>query len=449
MDQLPKIVRERLRQGAPDEHPGTEVLAAFVEHSLGEWERQHVVEHLSRCVACRETVLLATPEAEREAAAVAAAAIPAAADRKRASVWRWARWPALGWAATALCVVVLAAAVLVRRERRATRIPAAPGLASLQAARRTGQPSGAQAEPVRKRPSKAGQAPGIASRLGARAAALGRGEPSDKLARQASGAEAGRAGGVEGAAAKEGGPASTATRTLAPARVAAGLGPAAKISSQAHPNLGTGQGAGYGPALARDAQAVAAPAGVAPPEAPNATGSENATPREKKSTEAQAVPAAPAQLKEVAPAILPERAPSVSGGVSAGAGAGIGGGVAGAGNEKSLPNAPRWSLTDDGALERSVDSGKTWTKVDVGNGTTFHAISVSGVEIWAGGADGVLFHSLDGGLHWRRVRPAAEGVTLSAAIVRIEFSDARHGRLVTESGEIWSTSDGGEMWQRH
>ncbi|HEV2387959.1 MAG TPA: YCF48-related protein [Candidatus Acidoferrales bacterium] len=105
-------------------------------------------------------------------------------------------------------------------------------------------------------------------------------------------------------------------------------------------------------------------------------------------------------------------------------------------------------MSPEGALEKSVDSGHTWMPFEVGNGTKFHAISVSRSEIWAGGDDGALFHSSDGGAHWTRVRPTANGAMLVDGIVRIRFVDAQHGLVTTQNGEIWTTADGGATWER-
>jgi photosystem II stability/assembly factor-like uncharacterized protein len=33
-----------------------------------------------------------------------------------------------------------------------------------------------------------------------------------------------------------------------------------------------------------------------------------------------------------------------------------------------------------------------------------------------------------------------------ADVVRVEFTDAQHGTLTTDNGELWTTSDGGASW---
>ena len=112
-------------------------------------------------------------------------------------------------------------------------------------------------------------------------------------------------------------------------------------------------------------------------------------------------------------------------------------------------NPPHWTLSSDGVLERSTDSAKTWTKVEVGNGSRFRALSATAFEVWAGGADGLLFHSSDGGAHWTQVHPVANGAPLTSTITRIDFTDFQHGRLTTNTGETWLTTDAGSTWLKH
>jgi photosystem II stability/assembly factor-like uncharacterized protein len=67
-------------------------------------------------------------------------------------------------------------------------------------------------------------------------------------------------------------------------------------------------------------------------------------------------------------------------------------------------------------------------------------------EIWVGGAGGALYHSADNGRTWSRVTVKAGDVVLDSDIVRVEFTDAQHGALMTVSGETWTTGDAGLTW---
>jgi hypothetical protein len=143
---------------------------------------------------------------------------------------------------------------------------------------------------------------------------------------------------------------------------------------------------------------------------------------------------------------------------------------------------PRWNINATGALQRSLDQGSTWQTVDVAAGpasvtsTTsveivakssrskekdaakarkqdtaslvFRAVAANGSDVWAGGSSGALYHSADAGNTWTRVFPSSSGATLTGDIISLEFSEPQHGKLSTSTSEVWSTSDGGQSWQK-
>jgi len=78
----------------------------------------------------------------------------------------------------------------------------------------------------------------------------------------------------------------------------------------------------------------------------------------------------------------------------------------------------------------------------------FRAVTAAGLEVWAGGIGGLLYHSTDGGEHWTRLQPAADGVVLKGDITSLQFSDPQHGIVGTSSSEMWTTSDGGKSWRK-
>ena len=122
-------------------------------------------------------------------------------------------------------------------------------------------------------------------------------------------------------------------------------------------------------------------------------------------------------------------------------------------------------------MQRSLDGGATWQDVsivpDIRIGSNFaamksqsstyapraypvpiiKAISASGSEIWAGGAGGVLFHSMDAGSHWAQVAPSSGDSALTDDIVGITFGQL-HGTLTTSAGESWVTKNGGQSWKK-
>jgi hypothetical protein len=109
---------------------------------------------------------------------------------------------------------------------------------------------------------------------------------------------------------------------------------------------------------------------------------------------------------------------------------------------------PRWTLSSDGTLQRSLDSGRSWQTIPVSNRTIFRALAANGLDIWVGGSDGALFHSFDAGQHWSQVRPVIDGEVLGDDIIGVEFTDTLHGKLTTSSEETWITGDAGQTWQK-
>ena len=109
--------------------------------------------------------------------------------------------------------------------------------------------------------------------------------------------------------------------------------------------------------------------------------------------------------------------------------------------DKKAATTLDWSLSPDGDVQRSVDSGKTWQIVPIAQGSSFHAITAVGNEVWVGGNAGALYHSVDSGQSWTKLAPVS-----TDNITHIEFSDPQNGLLNTANGQVWSTSDGGRSW---
>jgi photosystem II stability/assembly factor-like uncharacterized protein len=78
----------------------------------------------------------------------------------------------------------------------------------------------------------------------------------------------------------------------------------------------------------------------------------------------------------------------------------------------------------------------------------FRAVSANGLEVWAGGSAGMLYHSADGGQQWTRVVPSASGVSLTGDVVGIAFADPQHGKIQTSTFELWTTTDAGQTWHK-
>jgi photosystem II stability/assembly factor-like uncharacterized protein len=46
------------------------------------------------------------------------------------------------------------------------------------------------------------------------------------------------------------------------------------------------------------------------------------------------------------------------------------------------------------------------------------------------------------------VNPVSGEERLTADVTAIEFSDVQHGKLTTTTGQLWTTSDAGQSWQK-
>ena len=110
-------------------------------------------------------------------------------------------------------------------------------------------------------------------------------------------------------------------------------------------------------------------------------------------------------------------------------------------------NLTRWTISSDGQLQHSIDSGKSWLAVSVADKATFRALSFNGPDVWVGGAAGLLYHSSDSGARWMQVQPVADGAILTADIAAIEFTDPQHGKVTTAKGEVWLTENAGQTWR--
>jgi hypothetical protein len=114
----------------------------------------------------------------------------------------------------------------------------------------------------------------------------------------------------------------------------------------------------------------------------------------------------------------------------------------------SINASPANSGKAHGVVERSLDSGRTWEVAPLAADVSFRAVASAGTHVWAGGTNGALFHSRDGGAHWEQITVADDGFKLTGTIVNIDARDANLIKIATSSGEKWFTSDGGGRWKR-
>jgi len=106
-----------------------------------------------------------------------------------------------------------------------------------------------------------------------------------------------------------------------------------------------------------------------------------------------------------------------------------------------------WRIEENGTVSKSRD-GKSWTSVRVDSHTRLYALSVNGADVWTGGTDGGLFHSMDDGAHWRRVEvDGASGMHLTDTITKIGSTAQHPLELSTTSGAVWVSFDG-RVWRQ-
>lgn len=409
MRELPKIARERLAAGrvsnsraphatpgpgdAGESHPDANVMSAFVERSLLPHERDGVIAHLAACEQCRaevQLVLAAAPARED-------ASIRDGASEPR-PWWRMLRWQA-ATAAAALATVSLVFWVATRRPAHYASLPAAPAPATM--ATNANSPT----------------APSPAPREEKRAA--------DQL--QRSGPVAGPAAGPRAMHAPSAPPAAGAAEN-AMAQKSGTIGGTARDQATSAPTAGV--------------EAEQSVAGAAPPPRPPPASALDL----------------PSALAKQTPAAAQAAAPGVEAGATAVRGI--------AGNFAARPAASRkttlrlaelharWKVSaspdaaSPGEIERSLDGGRSWQPVVIAAGVAFRVVFARGSEVWAGGAAGAFSHSIDAGQHWSAVPLSSGGGAIAGDIISIQFADPAHGSVTASSGETWTTSDGGQTWQR-
>ncbi len=113
----------------------------------------------------------------------------------------------------------------------------------------------------------------------------------------------------------------------------------------------------------------------------------------------------------------------------------------------SSPAAPRWFVNSDGKVMRAGKGGNSFETVSVADGVSFRAVAAQGDEVWAGGVDGALFYSTDGGAAWTRVAVNPESGPISATITGIQIGEPRHVTVTISSGARYLSEDAGRHWR--
>ena len=413
MQNMPQIVRQRLRQGIPAvNHPDADVLTAFSERLLPDLERDIVVAHLAACGDCREIVALALP-AQEEAQVVIA---PSRG---------WLRWPAVRWGFVAAGVAAIVALGVVRTRHQESRM----------VAYKAAEPETVTADLQAPAATPSAQAPAESQKkiIATNESAF---MATEKKAQRADATPARGTAGTDAFAAslrreptmpmqlQQQKSATVAQQPAAPppfAKQAAG-----EIASNEATKLELG-GAGVRVGRAKPASAIGGPV---------------STVDLAKSAPLQATVAVAA---DAVPTALVQWTINASGTL-----------------QRSFDRGKTWQDVDVNASSAAKESAsfeiatknapakdsKMDKMVAQKASMIFRAVATAGTEVWAGGSGSALYHSVDGGSRWGRVLPSSAGSVLSGDIVGIDVVEVSHCRVVTSTSEIWMTGDGGVSWEK-
>ena len=465
MEHVPKIVLKRLQEtSAPGPHPDADLLTAFAEQSLAESERARVMDHLARCGDCREVLSLALPA--MELVAVAASSTPASTTPARS---RWFTWPVLRWGVAAAGIIALASIGVVQYRQRQQNHTLVSSLASRNETTAAPQPPLPQ------------PAPAYEVQESVRQAEKEKQAQIEKQAREQNWALSNRAdNSAENMLVRPTNPASPEARAMrvAPSGTSAGgrirSGSAGGVAPKVAPSAPSNTFAIANASKSATPQAAAKPAARTTAAQSAEASSSSQTVEVQESQAAPLTPTAKAQASDQ----LDEKQKELPSQSDSSKSLSVlkGKNVAAAKSASGTRRIPRWSISADGALQRSLDDGKTWLDVNVNSelpsgaskmavtaepenrkkkvqaqpspSPVFRAVSAQGAEVWAGGSAAMLYHSADYGAHWTRVLPFSSGAALTGDITSVEFSDPQHGRVLTSAGEVWITADDGQSWRQ-
>jgi hypothetical protein len=479
MQQIPKIVRERLRATSVSHHPDAGLLTAFSERSLPDLERGVVLEHLARCAECRDVVALSLPEIE-----VAAPAVQVRSG--------WMSWPTLRWGfvAAGTLAVALFGTLEYQRSGRPEAMIAGHPRPEVEARLQSPPPASAVASRAEGPDQyRSNAAPGFLPKDTTKA------EHLNNRAESSSQTIIPQVGGHKATVALPGGP-------KRPTQWQQQIAPAAQLPVLAMPAQNAKQMADMGSnaGVPSSSQSVKVQvSGAAPAILMDQT-------QIAQTQIAQAQPPSVNTLREIDRAKAPVPNASVANAAVTVEADGAAPLQSTTTNDLAIempvqrnvplnarnftqlvavtatPAALRWTISSTGSLQRSFDQGTTWQEVDVNansasaggalagaevvsNNTRakaqstdkktasppaliFRAVTATGPDVWAGGVNGALYHSVDSGTHWIRVLPASAGIGLTGDILSLQFADVQHGRILTSTAETWTTADDGQTWQK-
>ena len=432
MEQLPKIARERLaQQHAESEHPAADVLAGFIERSLGVDERQRVLTHLARCTDCRDALALAMPDE------LAAAPVNVTPERRAWYEWSLFRFGGLAAALTVIVVAVL----LVRPHARQAQDASAPAQSGSVSTSSSPAPI---AEPSSQTPtsdktlrdenltaSKARpneERDRITATLQKKQADALSAKPQNEM-------QAGDAGTVSSLtkpnnqAVVVGGAAASNVAVPAPSAKDAKAQKAQaqqrqdqQAQAQQNQRFQQTQSLDQLESNSAASQQATAPAAPPPPS------------RKEEVTVTAAAPAIASMQAEVSPLSKAKAAPAEKDSSRLGHGP-----------LKSIASTLRWTISAAGTVQRSADNGVHWQDVPIAEGAKVRTLAVGDSGVWAGGS--ALYHTNNLGEHWDPVTVTDENHSMEGEITRIDLPSVSRVELQTSAGQKWTSNDGGHTWK--
>lgn len=425
---IPKAARDLLaKQLPPEEHLSADLLNGYVEQTLSADEKAIVASHLSGCEECREVVFLTSGIAQEQTREV----IEVGSGRQQRAVRPMSRWLWWKWAAPALAAFVVAAAVLIERDRTQPKLEPVATQVAIENQRAQIEPEASNkrsdelAIPASRPAKKELAAPNPKPELNYENETYVKDKRDEGARRQEPGQVQTRYWALQQSqmARPQGAPSAAEAGGAPPAQPPQSTASAAPGVSHSQPLPA--------PAPSRS-QTVEVTSGAPLVQADNADLSTNFaanTPNGGNDLTYKQKPAA---------ALKSGLASSAKSAVA----------VDKLAAQKVVPPNAQWRITADGHLERAF-SGGDWTRMLAEEPAAFRVVSVIGSDIWAGGNDGILFHSDDRGLSWDKVSLTADGKSERGAIVSIRFDSVLQGTITTDSGVAWTTINGGQSWIKH